>query len=58
MKKTYIIPSTTVVALSMADGVLNYVSANGNAYINPETISEGTGGDATKDEGDFDLWDE
>jgi len=57
MKKTYIIPSTTIVALSMTDGVLNNVSANGTVTINPGTISGGNGGDATKTSGDWsDIW--
>ena len=60
MKKTYIFPETTVVVLSVADGVLNYVSENGTATINPGTISGGDGGDAVKaDRGyrqDYNVW--
>ena len=57
MKKTYISPSTTIVALSMTDGVLNSVSANGTVTINPGTISGGNGGDATKSSADWsNIW--
>ena len=61
MKKTYIIPEISVVALSMADGVLiNNVSVNGTATMDVTTMTGGNGGDAVKaDRGsrsDYNVW--
>ena len=59
-KKTYLIPATVVVALSQKDGIL-YSASDGEGK---GLLGDGGGtngkilkGD-TKDEGDFDLWDE
>ena len=58
MKKTYIIPETSVVVLSFADGILNSVSVNGTVSIDITTIEGGNGNDAAvkRDRGSRDAY--
>ena len=58
MKKTYINPETSVVVLSLADGLLNYVSTNGTVTIDVSNISGGDGNDAAvkRDRGSRDVY--
>lgn len=60
-KKVYIEPVTAIYQLNIASGILISGSANGETLFesNSGTTSSGySGTQDTKDEGDFDLWDE
>ena len=59
-KKTYLMPATVVVALSQKDGILYSATAEGKGILGDggDTSGKGFSKGDTKEEGDFDLWDE
>ena len=59
MKKTYIIPATTMVVLTQADGILNTLSGGDTLGYGGQTDGNVTNSDVKRDRGyrqDYNVW--
>ncbi len=58
MKKTYIIPSLTIVSVmhEMPIAASNQLDGSNNVSLNPNSMDEGTGDDAVREDVGWDIW--